>query len=321
MACQNLGDRYTVGKFLQKVPACIDAINRAKEPQLRAITISEIKQVTLRKLLLASALVSLPTEAVAQTCSEFPAARQQAIELVTQQTNAFRECLIAFPEWRAEAKKRYYDIYDVTETIPGKPRRVIVYSSGSTATAYVAPATRSRVEHSVEYEDIGKERRLAMLPPEERTALYADKAIMDAALSDEFMLCRGKVDATKLIPALKSLGWGWAGPLEGPVKNDTWYDVAPPLAPNAEQRCLARERETRVDAWEAEFNALPVRTKQAVNRYALLTGQGMGATYYVKAREAGRSQEDILTEALTPAEQPQQRKKPRVGISIGGIRL
>ena len=219
---------------------------------------------------------SVPVPAIAETCAELQTHRDTAISLVNTQSNALRECLIAIPNWRDEAHARYYDAYDVTETIPGKPRRLIISHGTWTSSAYVAPATRTRIERSVEYEDIGVEKRLSLFSPEDRTMIYGLGDHMKAALGDEFLLCRGKVNAVVLIAALVSFGGGFQG---GPDGIETGYQEEPfaptpgyrtiPGPPDAEEikfplsqrsvnRCLQREAnavyEEAAPARQAEAN-------------------------------------------------------------------
>lgn len=179
------------------------------------------KRAARRAMLILTAL-SLPTEAIAQSCDDLARKRTEAIAVVRTQSNALRECLIAFPDWRAEAQERFYDAYDVTETIPGKPRRIIISHGRYTSTAYVAPPTRTHVERSVEFEDIGMEKRLSLYTPEQRAEIYSLGSKMNVPLGDEFLLCRDKVDAVGFVQALDNLGWGFQGGLNGVQESDGW---------------------------------------------------------------------------------------------------
>ena len=168
-----------------------------------------------RRAALFVVVLALPTSAMAETCAELQMRRDTVIGTVRSQETALRECLLTFPDWKAEAQERYYDAYDVTETIPGKPRRLIISHGRYTSTAFIAPATRTRVERSVEYEDIGVEKRLSLFSPEDRTAIVALGDHMRVPLGDEFLLCREKVDAPRIVSAIASLGWGWQGGING----------------------------------------------------------------------------------------------------------
>lgn len=221
---------------------------------------------SFKRIGLALTAAAVSTSAMAETCAELQTRREVAITGIRSQESALRECLLSFADWKAEAKERYYDAYDVAETIPGKPRRLIISHGRYTSTAYVAPATRTRVERSIEYEDIGLEKRLTVYAAEERKAISALGNRMNVALGDEFLLCRGKVDAPKLVTGLASLGWGWQGGINGVTQgwDEKPYSPQPgfrtvPGQPDADEismtlsqrsinRCIQRELNAAYDA-------------------------------------------------------------------------
>ena len=230
---------------------------------------------SIRSASLVLAAATLPTSALAGTCAELQARRDTAITLVNTQNNVLRECLASFPNWRDEAHARYYDTYDVTETIPGKPRRLIISHGRWTSTAYVAPATRTRIERSVEYEDIGVGKRLSLFSPDDQTKISSLGQHMNVALGDEFLLCRGKVDAIGFVQALAGLGWGFQGGDNGvthgwdekPFVPQPGFRTVPgapdadeirmPLSQRAINRCLQRDENAAHDA------AAPARQVEA----------------------------------------------------------
>lgn len=176
------------------------------------------------KLLCAGILLFSQSVAHAADCAALQAQRGAALSLVATQRTALSECLIGFADWKAEAHARFYDTYDVTETIPGKPRRVIITYGLRSATAYVALATRTHVSRTVEHEDVGYAARMLQYTPEQRAALRTLEQGMNVALSDEFLLCKDKLDAAPFIQALSNLGYGFQGGPEGIKKG---YDERP----------------------------------------------------------------------------------------------
>lgn len=242
-----------------------------------------------RNLLLGVVCIALPAElsaqAVSQQCISMKTERAALHAVAVEQTNGFRECLISFPSWKDTANERYYDSYDVTETIPGQPRRIVISHGRYTSTAYVAPATRNRVERSVEHEDIGETKRLSLFTPEQRLRIFAMRS--KAAISDTFLLCRDKLDTLAFAENLETLGL--AAPTSGnPFSADIDVNYGR-LSKHAIRTCLTKalaDFKVGLDPdWQvfrAEFNALPENDRRAVGAVASI--HGMPLLDYLKSQ-------------------------------------